>query len=247
MGGELVTLADWLAAIDPYTQTRPWLAMQKAWVLSLSGQVERAEMAINQGEQLISTLALTDEVRTLRGSFSAARALWANPQGKTDIAAEYARQAIDLLGVGGDFSCALRSLATSLLGDASWSQGRLEDARRAYEEAVQIGRISGNPHMTMMSLNSLADVHFEQGKYHQAAGLYTETLQMAEQVDGPNSAYAYNSYFGLSRVYYAWNRLDEAAVSAEKGCQLAIRWGNAALQAACLALAAHAGFPQGFC
>ena len=86
MGGELVTLADWLAAIDPYTLTRPWLAMQKAWVLSLSGQPERAEMAIDDGEQLISTLELTDEVRTLRGSFSAARAQWANTQGKTEIA-----------------------------------------------------------------------------------------------------------------------------------------------------------------
>ena len=102
----------------------------------------------------------------------------------------------------------------------------MEEARRAYEEAVQIGRIAGNPHMTMMSINSLADVHFEQGKFHQAARLYTETLQMADQVDGPNSAYAQNVHFGLSRVYYAWNRLDEAAVSSEKGRQLGQQWGN---------------------
>ena len=82
MGGELVTLAGWLAAIDPYTHTRPWLAMQKAWVLSLSGQAERAELAIDAGEQLLSTLELTDEVRTLRGSFAAARALLGEHAGK---------------------------------------------------------------------------------------------------------------------------------------------------------------------
>jgi LuxR family maltose regulon positive regulatory protein len=112
MGGELVTLADWLSAIDSYTHTHPWLAMQKAWVLTLSEQAERADLAINEGEQLISTHEWTDETRTLRGSFSAARALWANIQGKTDLAASYARNAIDLLSVGGDFSCALRSVAT---------------------------------------------------------------------------------------------------------------------------------------
>ena len=53
MGGELSTLAGWLAAIEPHTRTRPWLAMQKAWVLSLSGQPDLAERAIAAGEQLL--------------------------------------------------------------------------------------------------------------------------------------------------------------------------------------------------
>jgi LuxR family transcriptional regulator, maltose regulon positive regulatory protein len=245
MAGELVTLADWLAAIDSYTHNRPWLAMQKAWVLALSGQVERADVAINEGEQLISTLDLTDEVRTLRGSFSAARALWAKTQGKTDLTAIYAKQAIDLLRVGGDFSCALRSVATSLLGDASWVEGKLEEARHAYEEAVEIGKIAGNPHMTMMSLVSLADIHFEQGQIQRAAGLYVETLQLAEKVDGPDSAYAQGAHLGLGKVYYAWNRLDEAAAALEKACLLSLRWENKNLRAASLALTAQLELARG--
>ncbi len=239
MGGELVTLAGWLSAIDSYTHTRPWLAMQKAWVLALSEQTDRADLAIEEGEQLISSLELTDEVRTLGGSFTAARALWANIQGKTDVAARFARLAIDLLNVDGDFSCALRSVATSLLGDASWVEGKLEEARRAYEDAVQIGRIAGNPHMTMLSLNSLADVHFDQGQFHKAARLYSDLLQMAEQVDGPNSSYAQGAHFGLGKVLTVWNRLDEAAESVEKSYQLSLRWENVSLRAACLALTAQ--------
>ena len=239
MGGELVTLADWLAAIEPYTQTRPWLAMQKAWVLSLSGHPERAELAIDAGERLLSTLELTDEIKTLRGSFAAARAHWANSQGKPDLAAEYARRALDFLGDSNDFSCSLRSLATSLLGDASWMQGKMEEARRAYTDAVHIGQISGNPHMLMLSTTSLADVYFEQGQLHQAARLYTETLQMAERVDGPHSAYAQQPHFGLSRVFYAWNCLDEAAASIQVCRRLCLQWGNVNLQAACFALTAQ--------
>ena len=239
MGGELVTLADWLAAIEAYTQTRPWLAMQKAWVLSLSGPSERAELAIDAGERLLSTLELTDEVRTLRGSFTAARAQWANLQGKPDLSAEYARSAIDYLNDNGDFSCSLRSVATSLLGDASWVQGKMDEARRAYADAVQIGQMAGNAHMIMLSTAGLADVYFEQGQIHQASRLYLETLQLAERVDGPNSAYAHAVHFGLGRVFYAWNRLNEAAASIEKCRRSSRHWGNANLQAACLALSAH--------
>lgn len=245
MGGELVTLANWLSAIDSYTHTRPWLAMQKAWVLSLSGQTERAALAIDEGEQIISTHELTDEVRTLRGSFLAARALWANNLGKTEWAARYAKQAIDLLSVGGDFSCALRSVATSLLGDASWGEGKLDEACRAYEEAVQIGRIARNPHTTMMSLNNLADVCFEQGKLHQAAKLYTESLQMADKADGPNSSYALGAHFGLSKVLHAWNLLEEASASIEKSCQLSLRWENVNMRAASLAQSALLDLSRG--
>lgn len=238
MGGELVTLAGWLAAIEPYTQTHPWLAMQKAWVFSLSGNPERAELAIDAGEQLLSTFDLTDEVRTLRGSLAAARAHCANMQRNTDLAAKYAWQAIHLLRDNTDFSCSLRIVATSLLGDASLAQGQLDEARRAYTDAVRIGEIAGNPHIIMMSNTSLADVYFEQGRFHQAARLYTETLQMAERIDGPNSISTQGVHFGLGRVFYAWNRLDEAAVSCEQSCQLSRRWGNENLQPASFALTA---------
>ena len=78
----------------------------------------------------------------------------------------------------------------------------MDEARRAYAEAVQIGQIAGNPHMIMLSNTSLADVYFEQGQFHQAARLYAETLQMADQVDGPNSTYAQGAHFGLSKVFY---------------------------------------------
>ncbi len=245
MGGELVTLADWLASIEAYTHTRPWLAMQKAWVLALSAQPERADLAIAAGEQLLAGLDLSAEVRTLRGSFLAARAHWANTLGKTGLAAGHARRAIELLRVGDDFSCALRSVATSILGDASWAEGRLEEARGAYAEAVQIGQAAGNSNMTMMSLISQADLYLEQGQLHQAARLYAQTLQLAAQADGPDSAYAQGAHLGLGRVYYAWNRLAEADEALENACRLALRWQNGGLRAAGLALRAQLALSSG--
>jgi LuxR family maltose regulon positive regulatory protein len=115
----------------------------------------------------------------------------------------------------------------------------MDDAQQAYTEAVQIGQLAGNAHMTMMSNIQLADVYFEQGRFHQAARVYFDILLMAEQVDGNKSSYAQRAHFGLSRVYYSWNRLDEAAASSEQCLRLCQHWGNVSLQAACLALIAH--------
>lgn len=239
LAGEMTTLADWLAAIEPYTHTRPWLAMQKAWALLLNRQTEQALAAIEAGEQLLAGLEPTGEIKTLLGSFSAARAYWANAQGQPDLAARYARHANVLLEVGGDFPCALRSIATSILGDASLVQGNMPEALRAYAEAARIGQIAGDAHVTMMSITNQADIYFEQGQLQQAARLYLETLQLSEKVDGPDSYYAQGIYFGLSRVYYAWNHLDEAAEAGEKCLELCRRWGSINWQAASLALFAQ--------
>lgn len=245
MAGETTILGDWLAAVEPYTQIRPWLAMQKAWVSALSGNPERAQQAIDAGERLLSRIEPTTEVNTLRGSFAAAQAYQANVSGETAQAVEHARRALDFLGDSSDFSCSLRSVATSLLGDASWVQGNMPEALRAYTDAVKIGQTAGNPHMVMMSESSLADVLIEQGQLHQAAGVCAEILRMAEQVDGSRSAYAQYGYFGQSKVLYAWNRLEEAARSIERCSLEAGQWRNSSLQAACLALTAQVEIARG--
>jgi LuxR family transcriptional regulator, maltose regulon positive regulatory protein len=58
-------------------------------------------------------------------------------------------------------------------------------------------------------------------------------------VDGPNSYYAQGLHFGLSRVFLAWNCLDEAGESLERCHRLSQQAGNLNLQTACLALTAR--------
>jgi LuxR family transcriptional regulator, maltose regulon positive regulatory protein len=239
MDGELTTLADWLSAIEPYPQTRVWLAMQKAWVLVLSGRVDRAGQAIEVGEQLAANLAPGENARTLLGSFAATRAHLANLVGKTEQAADFAQRAVDLLTDPNDFSCSLRSVATAFLGDAAWMQGKMDEARRVYSEAVHIGQAADNAHMVMIANTNLADVLVEMGQLHQADRIYAETLRLAEKVDGENSPYADKAYFGLGQVAYTWNRLDEAGAAIKQGSQVGRQWGDQTIQAACLVFSAR--------
>jgi LuxR family maltose regulon positive regulatory protein len=181
----------------------------------------------------------------LWGSFAAAQAHLANGQGDAGSAAKHARRALDFLSGSGDFACSLRSLATSLLGDASRAQGDLGAARQAYLDAARIGQAAGNRHMELVAKTSLAGVLYEQGRLYQAAGLYEETLALSIQADGPDSPYTQEGNFGLSQVWYAWDHLDRAAAAIEQCRRVAELWRNASLPAACLALAARLELASG--
>ena len=140
MSGEVATLLNWADAIEFQSETRPWLAIQKAWALALTGDLDRVEPTLQAPEKLLAPLEPTVEVRTMQGTIAAARAHCANSQGDTHSAAEYARQALELLPDCSSISRSIRSVATSILGDASWINGDLEEATRAYTEAIRIGR-----------------------------------------------------------------------------------------------------------
>jgi LuxR family maltose regulon positive regulatory protein len=109
--------------------------------------------------------------------------------------------------------------------------GNLVDARSAYTEAVRISEAAGNIHMVFIAKANLAEILIEQGQFHQAAKIYFETLKMAALPDGQISPLAERAYAGLSRISYAWNRLETAAEYAHQCIELSLRWGSNEYQA----------------
>jgi LuxR family maltose regulon positive regulatory protein len=239
MSGEVATLLDWTDAIEFESETRPWLAIQKAWALALTGNLDRVEPILQAPERLLSPLEPTPEVRTLQGTIAAARAHCANSQGDTELAADYARQALEKLPDCSSISRSIRSVATTILGDASWINGSLDDAARAYTEAIRLGREAGNLHMVIIANSNLAEVLMEQGQLHRAADTYNQTLQMAVRPDGQRSPLAGSIYAGLGRLFYEWNQLDDAAQNIHLCIDLCRQWGDLSLQAVACAMLAR--------
>ena len=231
MRGEVNNLLSWIDAIEPDSQALPWIAIQKGWALCLTGQLDRAEGPLHTADQLISSLEPTDDARTMSGAVTAARAYRANMQGETRLAAKYARQALECLPASNDFSCSLRSVATSILGDACWLEGNLAEAQRAYADAVLISQAAGNIHMVIITNSNLADILVELGQLQQAARLYSETLKMATSSDGQISPLAEKVYAGLSRVSYEWNHLEDAEKYVQQCIELSRSWGSFESQA----------------
>jgi LuxR family maltose regulon positive regulatory protein len=243
--GEVVTLLKWIEIVEFCPQAGPWVAIQKAWALLLTGRLDQVEPSLQTAEKRISALESSSEVGTMLGSVIAARAHRANLQGDTRLAADFARLALAQLPDSDSFSCSLRSVATLLLGDASQLNGNLEEARRAYTEAVLIGRAANDPQMVMIANSDLAGVLMELGQLRQAARTYSETLQMATRPDGHSSPLAEDIYAGLSRMSYEWNHLEAAAQYADQCIQLCRQWGDKSPQVTGYMMLARLGHAQG--
>jgi LuxR family transcriptional regulator, maltose regulon positive regulatory protein len=231
MSGEVTTLLNWTDAIEFQSETRPWLAIQKAWALAMTGDLDRVEPTLQAPEKRLAPRELTDEVRTMLGTIAAARAHCANLQGDMHAAAQYARRAMDLLPDCSSISLSVRSVVASLLGDASRINGNLEEAARAYTEAIRIGRDARNLHMVIIANCHLGDILIEQGRLHQAAGVYTHSLQMAVRPDGQRSPLAGKLYAGLGGLAYERNQMDEASQYLHQCIDLSRQWGDPDRQA----------------
>jgi LuxR family maltose regulon positive regulatory protein len=238
MSGEVATMLSWTDAIEFQSEAHPWLAIQKAWALALIGDLDRIEPTLQTPEKLLTLLKPTVEVKTMLGTIAAARAHCANTQGDTHSAAENAREALDLLPDCSSISQSIRSVSTSILGDASWINGNLEEATRAYTEAIRIGQEARNLHMTIIANSNLGDILVEQGQLHRAGDTYTKALQMAVRPDGQRSPLAKNLCVGLGRLAYEHNQLNVADQYIHECIDLCRQWGEFDLQAiACAMLA----------
>ena len=231
MRGEGFTLLKWVESVASYTQTHPWLSILKAWGLALTGHLDQVEPTLQTAEGLFSPLEPAIEAKIMLGSIAAVRAFMANLHGEAQLAADYAQGALEYLPANNDFSCSMRSVATSICGDASWINGNLEEARSAYLEAMQISRAAGNIYMTIIAKSNLADVLIEQGELHQAARIYAETLQNARHPDGQELPIADRLLAGLGGISYEWNDLEAADQYTQRCIELCQQWGNSNLLA----------------
>ena len=149
------------------------------------------------------------------------------------------RQALELLPDCSSISQSVRSVVTSILGDASSFNGDVEEAKRAYTEAVRIGREAGNLHMVIIASSNIADILVVQGQLHRAADIYTQCLQMAVRPDGQRSPLAANIFASLGKLHYEWNQLEEADQYLHQCIDLCRLWGDIGMQAYTHALRAR--------
>jgi LuxR family transcriptional regulator, maltose regulon positive regulatory protein len=245
ISGEVATLLGWIDAIAFNPEAHPWLAVQRGWALALTGNIDRVEQAIQVPEKLIAPLEPTPEVRTLRGTIAAARAYCAETLGDSKSAAQNARCALETLPDDNSISQSIRSVATSILGDASWINGNLDDAARAYIEAAHVSRQANNRHMIIIANSHLGDVLTEQGQFSRAADTYSQCLEMAVRPDGQRSPLAASVYAGIARISYEQNRLAEASQSIRLCIDLCRRWQDRGLQPVAFAMLARMELVRG--
>jgi LuxR family maltose regulon positive regulatory protein len=223
MRGEVITLLGWIKAVEALLPDRPWLAIYQAWVLTLTGQLDRVESVLLQAERWTPSDDESGEVREMLGHIAAIRAYLASQQGDARGTIDLARQALEYLP---ENETAVRSVVAFTLGGACWLSGDVADASRAFAEAGRLGKAAGNVHVAVPAICSRAELLIVQGQLQRAAAAYREALHIASTADGRPLPVAARAHVGLSQLLYEWGDLEAALQMTQQGIELGRLWGN---------------------
>jgi LuxR family maltose regulon positive regulatory protein len=211
--GELITLIGWLKVLpDKVIFTRPELCQNYGWALTLTGQLDAADIYLQQAENI----ARDDE--TLLGPILVARAYHLRVRGDVPMAIDYARRALSILPQSDALS---RGLAALTLGLAYWNNGDFQESERAFIEVDQAAQQSGNHYARMTALTYLGNLQAVFGHLHQAAEFCQQVIQLGGQ--SPPTAPA---HIELATLFYEWNQLDSAIEQVQIGIEQSQHTGN---------------------
>jgi LuxR family maltose regulon positive regulatory protein len=219
--GELSSLLSWIAALpEDMVLANPRVCVYHAWTLLLTGQLAQIESRLQSAERC----PLDHADKNLLGHIATIRAYVASMHGDMARAVELARLALERLDVDDQ---AIRAVAWFTLGGACLMQDDLEGMHQAMSQAAAMGRASGNIHIALPALNSLAGLQRARGQLHQAQSTCQTALRLATLPAGSILPIAGGALAGLAELYYEWNDLDAALAHAQRAVELCRQWGNA--------------------
>ena len=241
--GELNALMSWVEALPAELRLgRPWLCVHQAYALMLAGRPAEVEPLLTHIEAALRAAsdqraaspggptgqadALSmgaPEVQSLKGAVAAIRTFTAVIMGQDDEALAQAQQARALLA---DEDLFEQSLVAWALGNTLLTQGRLPEARLAFEEHIRLGRAMGNHWTLLAGQTLLAQVLQNQGQLPRARALLEETLAEASQQGVRGRGYVARVENGLASVLYEQNELEAANHLLAEAIMLTRQWPN---------------------
>jgi LuxR family maltose regulon positive regulatory protein len=205
--GVATTILDWLESLPKTVlDGRPALWWGQAAMLLVIGQVTGVEEKLQATEAALDKAAIPgvaqeDKTRDLIGKIAAARANLAQAQYQADTIVAQGKRALEYLHPD---NLADRSMAIRSMGFASYLQGDLAEAGRAYAEAYSLAQAAGDPIDATIASIRLGQIQEERGQLHLAAETYRKVNQLIDEYSPANAAVV---YLGLARIHYEWNDL----------------------------------------
>ena len=241
--GELNALMNWIETLPVELRlSRPSLCIHQATALMFAGRAAEVGLLLAQAEAGLDAVsvqgaspasgppgkseaspAVLDEERLLRGQIAAVRAYTAVYLGQDDLALSQGQLARQLLPAD---DLANRAVVAWAVGRTLQNQGRLSEARLAFEEHVLLGRGSGNIWGLLAGLTALARVLQCQGLLPQARALLEEAIAMASKEGARNRGFIAWVDAGLANVLYEQNELDGAERLLSEAVELTQKWPN---------------------
>jgi LuxR family maltose regulon positive regulatory protein len=232
-GFQPATWLGWVKALpDELIRVRPVLSVGYAWTLLDDGELETAE-ALRDAERWLDTTAdmnerpeatapgmvvvNEEEFRSLPATIAAGRAYLAQARGDVPATVKNARRALDLLPEGDHYR---RGIAAMFLGLGYWTSGDLEAAYRSVADSVASLHMAHHIYFQIVGTVALADIRVAQGRLHEAARAYEQSLQLATEQGGPVLLGTADLYVGLGELHRERGDLKAATQHLLRGKEL---------------------------
>ena len=179
--GEPTSLLNWIAALpEELLRSRPRLCIPCAWARVLTGQLEAAELCVQDLERMIDANVSVpphereaptsnEELAAVSDEAAAIQAFIVRTRGDVSRPLELSRRALGLL-LEDNFT--LRSIVALNLGGAYLMSGDLAAADAAITEAITASRRASNAFGVLLVMRELAGLQVMGGRLHRAAVLY---------------------------------------------------------------------------
>lgn len=227
--GEMSWVRFWMGKLSKeLVYRRPWLCLYEAMNRSWFGQLEEANLLLDEAEKRIRAESSADvsppDAQVLLGYHAYVKSRVTAMQGDTRRAIEFCRTArrivpADNLALQIDFSITL--------GYEYFLDGDFVNATKTLNETIQLGYIAGAINNPVAAYCLLARLQVYQGRLRDAYGLLQKAAQLIHGTGGQ-----YFGVFGLLEVGTAallceWNDVEAALVRLKQGLDLLSLWGKA--------------------
>jgi len=214
--GTISPILRWLEALpESILNSRPSLWVTYAAATMISGHPGSVEPKLQAAEAALASSGEDTRTRDLVGQIAAYRSLVAASRNETDTIISQAKRALELLDPA---NVVVRTITSFSLAVVYELQNDRVSAARAYNEVLAASQASGNFMFTLAGMSSLATLEIVENRLPQAFAIFQEFQKV---VSDPRHWILYEPYFGLARIYYEWNDLENAEKYAKLSLQLA--------------------------
>jgi len=198
----------------------------------MTGKLNEVEQHVSDAEALLLDGELDDSSKDLIGHIASIRATLGAVRNDVDSIIEQAHIALKHLHPSNH---PVRAATIWTQGVAYQLKGERTAARRAYAEAILIGRPIGHLIITLMATLGTGQLEEQDNQLKLAMQTYRQVIELAGT---PPLPAACDAFLGISRIFYEWNDLQAAELHMQQGMLLVRQLENTDKMLECELLAA---------
>jgi LuxR family maltose regulon positive regulatory protein len=223
--GEMSGIRFWMNQLSrELVPRRPWLCLYEAFSRSWFGQLEQANLLLNEADKRIRSEVSGPDAQTMWGYHAYVRSRVTAMQGDTGRAIEFcleARENIPADNVGLQIEIGIT------LGYEQFLYGDLGHANQTLRELIRSASIVGAINNPVAAYAILARLHILQGRLKDAYNLFQRSAQLIPKTDGKYLGAIGLTQVGIAALLYEWNDLKTALVHLKQGLDFLPMWGKA--------------------